>query len=122
MFKALFDKTDITEVRRHEDRLRKRLEKLGFRLTKGETVKRSSHLKQLKHELRSRGYKITNILTGDVECGGKYDLTLEEVEAFWLREYNKWNIAKWQEKRKRREGQAIKAEKWCFCLNYTLFS
>ena len=82
MFKALFDKTDITEVRRHEDRLRKRLEKLGFRLTKGETVKRSSHLKQLKHELRSRGYKITNILTGDVECGGKYDLTLEEVEAF----------------------------------------
>lgn len=102
MFKALFDKTDITEVRRHEDRLRKRLEKLGFRLTKGETVKRSSHLKQLKHELRSRGYKITNILTGDVECGGKYDLTLEEVEAFWLREYNKWNIAKWQEKRKRR--------------------
>ena len=108
MFKALFDKTDITEVRRHEDRLRKRLEKLGFRLTKGETVKRSSHLKQLKHELRSRGYKITNILTGDVECGGKYDLTLEEVEAFWLREYNKWNIAKWQEKRKRREGQAIK--------------
>ena len=100
MFKALFDKTDITEVRRHEDRLRKRLEKLGFRLTKGETVKRSSHLKQLKHELRSRGYK--------------YDLTLEEVEAFWLREYNKWNIAKWQEKRKRREGQAIKDGKSIF--------
>ena len=99
MFKALFDKTDITEVRRHEDRLRKRLEKLGFRL---------------KHELRSRGYKITNILTGDVECGGKYDLTLEEVEAFWLREYNKWNIAKWQEKRKRREGQAIKDGKSIF--------
>lgn len=83
MFKALFDKTDITEVRRHEDRLRKRLEKLGFRLTKGETVKRSSHLKQLKHELRSRGYKITNILTGDVECGGKYDLRkINEISNF----------------------------------------
>lgn len=114
MFKALFDKTDITEVRRHEDRLRKRLEKLRFHLSKGETVKRSSHLKQLKRELRSRGYKITNILTGDVECGGKYDLTLEEVEAFWLREYNKWNVAKWQEKRKRREGQARKDGKSIF--------
>lgn len=108
MFKALFDKTDITEVRRHEDRLRKRLEKIGFHLSKGETVKRSSHLKKLKREPRSAGFKITNVSTGDVECGGKFDLTLEEVEAFWLREYNKWNVAKWQEKRKRREGQARK--------------
>lgn len=114
MFKALFDKTDITEVRRHEDRLRKRLEKLGFHLSKGETVKRSSHLKKLKREPRSVGFKITNVSTGDVECGGKFDLTLEEVEAFWLREYNKWNVAKWQEKRKRREGQARKDGKSIF--------
>lgn len=114
MFKALFDKTDITEVRRHEDRLRKRLEKLGFHLSKGETVKRSSHLKKLKREPRSAGFKITNVSTGDVECGGKFDLTLEGVEAFWLREYNKWNVAKWQEKRKRREGQARKDGKSIF--------
>lgn len=114
MFKALFDKTDITEVRRHEDRLRKRLEKIGFHLSKGETVKRSSHLKKLKREPRSAGFKITNVSTGDVECGGKFDLTLEEVEAFWLREYNKWNVAKWQEKRKRREGQARKDGKSIF--------
>lgn len=114
MFKALFDKTDITEVRRHEDRLRKRLEKLGFHLSKGETVKRSSHLKKLKREPRSAGFKITNVSTGDVECGGKFDLTLEEVEAFWLREYNKWNVAKWKEKRKRREGQARKDGKSIF--------
>lgn len=114
MFKALFDKTDITEVRRHEDRLRKRLERLGFHVSKGETVKRSSHLKKLKREPRSAGFKITNVSTGDVECGGKYDLTLEEVEEFWLREYNKWNIAKWQEKRKRREGQARKDGKSIF--------
>lgn len=114
MFKALFDKTDITEVRRHEDRLRKRLEKLGFHLSKGETVKQSSHLKKLKREPRSAGFKITNVSTGDVECGGKFDLTLEEVEAFWLREYNKWNVAKWQEKRKRREGQARKDGKSIF--------
>lgn len=114
MFKALFDKTDITEVRRHEDRLRKRLEKFGFHLSKGETVKRSSHLKKLKREPRSAGFKITNVSTGDVECGGKFDLTLEEVEAFWLREYNKWNVAKWQEKRKRREGQARKDGKSIF--------
>ena len=114
MFKALFDKTDITEVRRHEARLRKRLEKIGFHLSKGETVKRSSHLKKLKREPRSAGFKITNVSTGDVECGGKFDLTLEEVEAFWLREYNKWNVAKWQEKRKRREGQARKDGKSIF--------
>lgn len=114
MLKALFDKTDITEVRRHEDRLRKRLEKLGFHLSKGETVKRSSHLKKLKREPRSAGFKITNVSTGDVECGGKFDLTLEGVEAFWLREYNKWNVAKWQEKRKRREGQARKDGKSIF--------
>lgn len=94
---AQIDCSDSEELRRHEDRLNKRLLRLGYRLSKGATVSPVRKI-PLKREPTKRGYKITNVSTGEVELGTRHDLTLQQVEEFWQKKDNEW----WAEKRRQK--------------------
>lgn len=99
--KKLMDKDDPREVWLHEERLKKRLRKFGFALSKGKT---ETGRIQLKRNIPpKRGFRITDLATGAVVLGAKHDLTLEQVEAFWLekdneRQKEEWKAKKWGER------------------------
>ena len=96
--KKLMDKDDPREVRLHEGRLKKRLRKFGFALSKGKTETGKIQLKRIPPK---RGFRITDLATGAVVLGEKHDLSLDEVEAFWLQKDNE----RWAEKRKAKEAK-----------------
>jgi hypothetical protein len=100
-YKHLTDYSNPAEVRKHEDRLAKRLARYGFRMSKGVTLGPAAQHLQLKREPKARGYKITNAATGAVIDGARFDLTLDQVEEFWLQEYTTRQQAKAKEKMKR---------------------
>ena len=95
---ASINPDDPQELRRHEDRLRKRLQRFGYHLSKGATTLPVRKI-PLKREPVKRGYKITNISTGEIELGEKYDLTLAQAEEFWQKKDSEW----WAEKRRRKQ-------------------
>lgn len=84
---AQIDCSDPKELRRHEDRLNKRLLRLGYSLSKGVAVSPVRKI-PLKREPTKRGYKITNTFTG-------------EVEEFWQQKNNNW----WAEKRRQKQNE-----------------
>ena len=96
------DTSNPKELRRYEDRLSKRLQRFGYQLSKGTTTLLVRKI-PLKRESAKRGYKITNIATGKIEYGERHDLTLEQVEEFWVRKYNEW----WTEKRRRKQNETV---------------
>jgi len=109
-YKILRNKDDPKEIRRHEDRLSKRLQSLGYSLSKGvtETLMRSCKKIQLKRVSPMRGFKITNMATRAVELGEKHNLTLGQIEAFWLQKHNE----RWEEKRRAKKAkEAMKKRK-----------
>lgn len=101
LYKTLSDKSDPKELRRHEDRLKKRLQRFGYTLSKGKITEPFGKI-QLKRRAYERGYQIINLATGAVEMGEQHDLTLAQVEAFWLQKDNE----RWMEKRKAKEAKA----------------
>ena len=70
-----------------ENRLRKRLPKMGFRLQRGRTITSKHWL--TRHPAPPRGYRITVLASGEVIAGQNFDLSLDEVEAFWKKEEDK---------------------------------
>lgn len=73
-----------------EWRLYKRLARLGYRLQHGITVTPENHCRRLKkYPAPLRGYRITDIVSGEVLVGHKFDLSLTDVDQFWAEEYNK---------------------------------
>lgn len=70
-----------------ENRLRKRLPKLGFRLQRGRTITSKHWL--TRHPAPPRGYRITVLASGEVVAGQNFDLSLERVEEFWQKEENR---------------------------------
>lgn len=102
-YKTLLNKSDPKEVRKHEDRLRQRLKQFGYSMSKRVTTTPTNRI-QLIRAPRTRGYQIRRLDTGVAELGASYDLTLNEVEAFWQ--------AKWdeQQKEKRKEKAAKQRE------------
>lgn len=103
---ASFSSDDSRELQRHEDRLRKRLQRFGYHLSKGITILPTRKI-PLKREPTKRGYQISKVSTGEVELGERHDLTLGQVEEFWQRKNNEW----WAEKQKARtERQKARLE------------
>jgi hypothetical protein len=100
-YKRLTNYSNPKEVRKHEDRLVKRLAKYGFHVSKGVTLGPTAQHIQLKREPKDRGYKITDVATGAVIDGARFDLTLDQVESFWLEEYTTRQLAKAKEKAQR---------------------
>lgn len=100
------DQSNPKSVQKYEDLMRKRLKKFGYRLSKRKTT--SDHV-ELKKGRRRRGFRITDIDSGDIVDGGNYELTLSDIEQFWLKEYERWYIKRREDKeRKRREEIAAK--------------
>ena len=91
------DMGDKQRLQRYEDMMRVRLKKFGYRIVKRKTIKPSPGSTN-----QSRGFRIVSIDTGDVVNGENYNLSLFNVEAFWLglrkeqdtekqdKEYKKW--------------------------------
>lgn len=105
LYKTLTDKNGPKELQRHEDRLRKRLLRFGYSLSKGKITEPFGRI-QLKRRPYERGYQIINLATGSVEMGEQHDLTLAQVEAFWLQKDNE----RWVEKRKAKGKELPKVE------------
>lgn len=70
-----------------ENRLRKRLPKVGFRLQRGRTITSKHWL--TRNPAPPRGYRITALASGEVVIGKDFNLSLNQVEDFWQREENK---------------------------------
>lgn len=97
---ASINPDDPKELRRHEDRLSKRLLRFGYHLSKGVTISQTRKI-PLKREPAKRGYKITNTSTGEIELDERHDLTLAQVEEFWQKKDNEW----WEKKRRRKANE-----------------
>lgn len=95
LYKSLSDKNDPKEIRHHEDRLRKRLLRFGYSLSKGKTTEPSGKI-PLKRRPLERGYQIVNLATGAIEMGERHDLTLKQAEEFWQIKNDEW----WRNKNK----------------------
>ena len=101
LYKTLSDKSDPKELRRHEDRLKKRLQRFGYTLSKGKITEPFGKI-QLKRRAYERGYQIINLATGAVEMGEQHDLTLAQVQEFWRAKSDEL----WEEKRKAKKAKA----------------
>lgn len=89
-----------------ENRMRKRLPKIGFRLQRGRTITSKHWL--TRHPAPPRGYRITALASGEIIAGQNFDLTLEKVEEFWQREENKRLKKKREEKAAKMREEAAK--------------
>lgn len=97
------DLSNAKNVQDYEALLRKRLKKLGYHLSKGETAKSGPRYIELLRKPKPRGFKITEIESGSTVAGKKFDLTIEQVEKFWLQKYEKWCIEQQEIKRQKLE-------------------
>lgn len=94
----MVDLADKKAKQKYEDLLRHRFVRFGFRLSKGNSVQQ-----QMPTQI---GYQIINKDSGTVVVGQDYDLTIQDVEKFWIDEYNRRNA----EKRKKRQEEEEKRE------------
>ena len=101
LYKTLSDKNDPKELRYHEDRLRKRLQRFGYSLSKGKITDPLGRI-PLKRRPIERGYQIVNLSTGAIELGERHDLTLAQVQEFWRAKSDEL----WEEKRKAKKAKA----------------
>lgn len=85
---------DRSELQCHEDYTRYRLQKFGYKIKKRRTIK----LGATGYE---KGFRIVDANTGSTVAGENYDLSLADVEAFWLKKYEVQNTGKQEEKFKR---------------------
>lgn len=99
---ANIDQGNKKSVQGYEDLLRKRLEKLGYRLSKRKTIQPGNFI-ALKRTRRPRGFRITDLTSGDIVGGEKYDMTVKEIEQFWLKVYMQWRREKQERADKKRE-------------------
>lgn len=106
---ANIDQTDKISVQRYEDLLRKRLAKFGYRISKRRTIQPGNFI-ALKRTVRPRGFRITNLASGDIVSGEKYDVTIEEVEQLWLKEYEQWGRER-QERKYQKYMEKIAAQR-----------
>ena len=115
---AMTDLTDTKSVQRYEDLLRKRLNGLGYCVTKRKTIQPGAHFIELKKTPKPKGFKITDVASGSTMAGENYDLSLEEVERFWSKEYEKWYIEQRERKRQKdQERAAIKTRPKTVCVD-----
>lgn len=95
-----------------EWRLYKRLARLGYRLQHGITVTPGNHCRRLKkHPAPLRGYRITDIASGEVLVGHNFNLSLTDVDRFWAEEYNK-RIVDHRKKRHQMEKSSTSELNW----------
>lgn len=106
IFKTLGDKPDAEEVRKHEDRLRKRLQRFGYRISSRVKETSKANFRRPKRTPKKKGYQVTDIVTDAVVCGEGYKMTLKRLEGFWSYEYSKQQRRKMEEKQKKSRGNA----------------
>lgn len=115
---AMIDLTDVQSIQGYEDLLRKRLNRLGYGLSKRKTIQPGPHFIELKKTPKPKGFKITDVASGSTVAGENYDLSLEEVERFWSKEYEKWCIEQRERKRQKdQERAAIKTRPKTVCVD-----
>lgn len=95
------DQSNPKSVQKYEDLMKKRLKKFGYRLSKQKTT--SDHVELKKGRCR-RGFRITDIDSGDIVDGGNYELTLSDIERFWLDKYKQWYVKKREEKARKHQA------------------
>lgn len=105
---AIIDLTDTKSVQRYEDLLRKRLNGFGYCVTKRKTIQPGPHFIELKKTPKTKGFKITDVASGSTVAGENYDLSPEEVERFWSKEYEKWCVEQRERKRRKEQEKAAK--------------
>lgn len=91
------DFTNKRELQMYEDYMRERMGKLGYRI-----IKRSSSQDVQPSGDKCKGFRIVLLNTDDVVAGENYDLSLADVETFWLARYNEKNAGKAEERSRKR--------------------
>ena len=91
------DVTNKRELQMYEDYMRERMGKLGYRI-----IKRSSSQDVQPSGDKRKGFRIVLLDTDDVVAGENYDLSLADVETFWLARYNEKNAGKAEERFRKR--------------------
>lgn len=95
------DQSNPKSVQKYEDLMRKRLKKFGYQLSKRKTT---NHYIDLKRGYQRRGFRIVELASGAIVKGNDYELTLSDIEQFWLNEYKQWYVKRREDKaRERRE-------------------
>jgi len=116
IYREPHDTNDPAELRRAADRLYHRLERFGYRLQRGRTVKSAEHHIQLKRGPVQRGFKVTDIATGQVVCGEGFTATLQQINQFWEKEAaRRWKekiAAEGQKQRERAETELKERGLW----------
>lgn len=102
------DLSNAKNVQGYEDLLRKRLNGLGYCVTKRKTIQPGPHFIELKKTPKPKGFKITDVASGSTVAGENYDLSLEEIERFWSKEYEKWCVEQRERKRRKEQEKAAK--------------
>lgn len=94
------DMNDSAEMRRSIDRLYHRLKRFGYHLQRGRTVNPDDRHIQLKRVPIQRGFKITDMVTGEIVGGENFTLTYEQAHQFWEQEATRQLQAKREKLRK----------------------
>lgn len=76
------DMGDKRNLQRYEDTMRVRLQKFGYRIVKRKTIKPG-----FTSTNKDRGFRIVSISSGGIVAGENHNLSLADVEAFWLELY-----------------------------------
>lgn len=106
----MVDLLDKKSVQRYEDLLRHRFVRFGFRLSKGETGQPGLHHIRLKPTSVCTGFRITDIESDAIVAGQNYDLSIQDVEKFWIDEHNRRETQK-RQKRRQKEAERLAAKK-----------
>lgn len=115
---AKIDLSDTKSVQGYEDLLRKRLNRFGYRLSKRKAIQPGPHFINLKQTPKLKGFKITDNSSGSIVTGENYNLSIDEVERFWSKEYEQWCAERRERKRqKEQEKAAIKARPKTVCVD-----
>lgn len=114
MVKEIHNWNDPQDVRRHEDRLRHRLQKFGYRLSRGVTTTVNGKILLKPISNRLRGYQVKEMATGVVILGKDHELTLVDVQKFWQEKENEWLAEKQKTKAEHQKQNQKRTRKSLF--------
>lgn len=105
MYKTIadVDMADKRSLQRYEDYMRQRLKQFGYRIVKRKTIQPGADSTS-----KERGFCIVSMDTNAVVTGENYELSLGDVESFWMREHEERNADK-QERKFQRQLKKLNA-------------
>lgn len=80
--------SDSDNLKTKRDRLYHRLRHFGLHLTSGRTIcpEEQGHIQLLRVPIQ-RGFRVTNLATGEIVLGKNFDAPISDVERFWEKKY-----------------------------------